>query len=218
MKAYLNIALSLFFFCLSFLVQSQDVRNATWGMTMKEVIESEGREPDEVYKDLIGRKNGVNQYSGKIKIRYDIAINRLNVILIYTFEANALTSASMAFETSDWLKDKSFSTRMNQLLDGLTYMEEKGLAVGNQWSVGYKKTIDFPNGFFNGIYQNFEKLAEWVENHNDLGNYSSLVSNAENSRTFFEVSYPIKKVQPDIYDKYIGYFTYKAKDFKANQY
>lgn len=55
---------------------NKDFRNATWGMTMDEVIESEGKDPDLQDKEMVGY--------------HDVKLGTISTLLYYKFEDNSL--------------------------------------------------------------------------------------------------------------------------------
>jgi hypothetical protein len=194
--------------CLS---QNFDVRNTIWGMTMQEVIESEGRNPEQTEKG----------YNNDDILLFTLFIEKRKVDCGYHFLNGRLVEITYRYNWGTWQSDqeKDFSSRYYSIFTFFNSLNQKNYRLTEGWYILNAKFSETgkrlsaclgdlqsktPFAKLNKVEECFNKIA-------NLGVNGDLYANIrfENQRTRIEVSFPLKN--HDFKDKYIGWITFDSK-------
>ncbi len=194
-----------------------DFRKTSWGMSMKEVEESEGLEP---------KFKGINPGTKELNLVYDIAFEKRNVELYYYFDNGILSGAEYMIDWGYWQDNKanhSIDYRLHSLTSIFRSLENKGFQPFGKWyfSQGYysnyKSFTDCQNystGTFTYSNENIEKLKNCLASamRNPIIKSKAIVGmtySTERTRTYLHL--PTKDYDLEMYHSRIGWISFYSK-------
>ena len=213
MKSFTFIPVVIFVFITSIAFSQSDIRNARWGMTIDEVIKSEGSQPSKVDIDFFKRR----------ELIYDLDIDSRVISCTYIFSNNRLEEVNLRVNWGHWQTDSNhdmqarlasiyklvidFLNKFNEPRFGWHFMNEQFSDKGKKFDecLGKDKYIKEYSLI------NAKKLESCVGLYADLRINQDLYIDygAENDRTSGLMRFPLKNHEGK--DTYIGWLIFKSK-------
>lgn len=196
---------------------SVDVRNARWGMTMEEVIKSEGSQPTKTGQELTG---------GRAYLNYETVIEQRAVLITYYFENNRLSEINYRYYWGKWqsdLKAHKITDRMHSIYTLFDSFKSKGYIVYGKWKLwGYEhspsqKTFEdcqSYSGSFIFNNENVKIVSNCIDQIVSNKNLVSIYIMYENARTYADVQFPT--TNNSVGDEILGWVKFRPKGIKSD--
>lgn len=183
------------FFSLKAIAQENDVRMTSWGMTKDQIINAEGRQPE-----------NIESSDNDEILDYNLVLDNRNVLCTYHLLNGRLYKVVYRYYWGKWQNDlpKDFSSRKSSLYTFFQSLDKKNYKLTSGWYVPQERYSQIGDdlGDCLGIYQKikpFDNLA-YVENcFNKISNERSINGpilyadiNYENDNTKVTLSFPLK--------------------------
>lgn len=191
---------------------SYDVRNTSWGMTVDEVIKSEGLPP-------LSKENS----SGRISILYETSIEKRPVKITYHFDNNKLSQVDYQYYWGDWQTENDrvniksrlyslsslFNSLINKDFDAQRGMWYDGQSDGSEMS---NLLINCQESSFNiNSVNSVEKLYSCYNKIISNSDFKSMVLYYRNQRTFVTVKLPTENYWNNYSKTTLGWVTFLSK-------
>ena len=217
MKIIISLLFTIFVSMVSF-GQQFDVRNTRWGMTMEDVVNSEGSSP--IRKGTDATK--------KMSIEYETTIENRKVLITYYFENNRLSEVDYRYYWGDWQNingTQIIATRIFSLSSLFYSLRDKNFIPYLNWHAWanqhtptgvafdncqqYKESFDYNN-------ENVQMLDNCCSKFYYDKNFVSIYINYENGRTFAEVKLPTVNYYDGLDKEVLGWVTFMPKGRKSD--
>lgn len=211
-----KLALGFFFtLALSFqqvTAQTHDVRSTSWGMTMGEVLDAEGRKPEKV-------EDG---YSNDKILVYSLFIDDRSVDCSYHFLNGRLFKVTYRYKWGSWQRDQpqDFKSRYYSLSSLFSALQEKSYKLETGWHLLNEKYSErgkslkncLGEQYANRPFDNLDKVESCFNSSAGSGINSPLYAkiNFENHKTMVEISFPLKN--HEYKNQFIGWITFESKE------
>lgn len=213
-------SITIFILLSTRLVAQNDVRNTRWGMTIDEVIKSEGRVPD---------KEDVGYYKEK-ELIYDFSVENRILNCTFIFTNNRLSGVTYRYSWGEWQSstDHHFSNRfysMSKLFETLKqkkYISKYGWHMLNEIYTERGKSLTKCLGNYKFLRDlnsvNMEVVEDCYNKYADFGDNGTMYAQIdfENERTKALVKFPLKN--HNFKDTFIGWVTFKAKQNSSSEF
>lgn len=196
--------------------QTYDVRATRWGMTMQEVIESEGSDPESNEKG----------FDNDVVLSYTLFIESRKVNCNYHFLNGRLTKVSYRYYWGSWQDDqkKDFKSRYYSISSFFKSLTQKNYHLSYGWHIlneeysetGKKLSTCLGDLQFKTPFADLNKVEACFNQVTDLESKvnSSARIEYKNQRTRIVISFPLKN--HEYKDKIIGWVTFESIETKTD--